>query len=538
MATVYIDGALGSDAYTYVQAQSALTPWATIEKAIASATAADTVSIVGGTYTAPTNYHNFTKTLLNVAQVAGAVTWRAFPAYANYVARSSSSAGAGTFTFNGINFDCQGVAATGYEIGADNTDVWTTNIIDCATISPTRNGLNLFNRIGTVNITRFTASFTGTAAATISGINNNNLDAGAVAVQPMAVNVTTPNITVTAPSGQVAAGIYIASDATRLSAVTNTITNGNVTVNSASNSYAVGLWLLGGDAASVSGTTVTVVSANAAAESFGVRVYGRSATATSNNAAISNVKVRGSFPAGHGISLGDSTSATNNMTGGEIKGCQVSNIYYASNTPHNITLGQSTTGSAVGNITTDSYVGILASKTTTATVSGNIARDCYGPSFYAKGTTAATISGNTAIVRGKYTQRDVGILAATYQGSTNCTAVTFSNNTVICTDTTRIHSLSAITGLAADAGTAQPATFTNNTYYIPDSVNLSSALLFQYTGANGAAANYTFAQWAAIATTDRVIQLPVNILKQLAANPDFIYIPGKGLSRTIGSFPL
>lgn len=537
MPTVYIDGALGSDAYSYAQAQSALTPWATIEKAIASASAADTVSIVGGTYTAATNFMSFTKTLLSVAQVANAVTWRAFPAYATYVARTSSSAGAGTFTFNGINFDCENVAATGFEIGADDTDLWTVNITDCATILPKQRGINLFNRIGTVNITGYSCSFTGSTAGTCAGIITSNLDAGAVAGNPVAFNITDSTISVTPTSGQVGAGVYIGAASTRLNTVTNTVTGNTISV-TANNASLACVWLYGGDSAVVQDNEITVSSLVANGDCYGIRVLGRSATATSNNAVISGNTIRSAAPAGYAIALGDSVSATNNMTGGEVSGNRVSGQYFSASTPHNIVLGQGTTGAAIGNLTTDSYVGLMASLTTTASIRGNIARDCYGPSFYAKGTTAATFSGNTAVVRGKYTQRDTGILGVTYQGSTNCTAVTFSNNTVICTDVSRIHSLASITGLAATSGTPQPATFTGNTYYIPDAVDLSSALLFQYTGVIGAAANYTYAQWIAVNTTDKIIQLPVNILKQLAANPDFVIIPGTGLVRTIGQIPL
>lgn len=43
MATVYINSATGSDAYTYAQAQISVTPWQTIAKANTSATTGDTV---------------------------------------------------------------------------------------------------------------------------------------------------------------------------------------------------------------------------------------------------------------------------------------------------------------------------------------------------------------------------------------------------------------------------------------------------------------------------------------------------------------
>ena len=50
MATVYVDDA-GSDAYTYVQAQSIGTPWAGWQKCNTSATTGDTIQTLPGTYT-------------------------------------------------------------------------------------------------------------------------------------------------------------------------------------------------------------------------------------------------------------------------------------------------------------------------------------------------------------------------------------------------------------------------------------------------------------------------------------------------------
>src|SRR5574343_1020800 len=152
MATVYVDGALGSDSNTYVQAQSALTPWLTIGKPIASATAGDSVTIADGTYVAPAapGYFSFTKCLLNNAANSQQVVWRADSGHSSYTARISSSAAAGTLTFNGINFDCESRVSMGFEIGQDDVDDWTTNITSCVTTSPTQRGLNIFARRGTV----------------------------------------------------------------------------------------------------------------------------------------------------------------------------------------------------------------------------------------------------------------------------------------------------------------------------------------------------------------------------------------------------
>lgn len=54
MTTVYLSPT-GSDSYTYVQAQSALTPWLTIGKCYTSATNGDTVSMAAGTYSFSAN---------------------------------------------------------------------------------------------------------------------------------------------------------------------------------------------------------------------------------------------------------------------------------------------------------------------------------------------------------------------------------------------------------------------------------------------------------------------------------------------------
>lgn len=84
MATVYLNSATGSDAYTYAQAQSSATPWQTMSKAHTSATTGDTVILQSSAtvYTFPnlTITKNLTWQAANIGDAivdgtAGAASW-------------------------------------------------------------------------------------------------------------------------------------------------------------------------------------------------------------------------------------------------------------------------------------------------------------------------------------------------------------------------------------------------------------------------------------------------------------------------------
>jgi hypothetical protein len=247
--------------------------------------------------------------------------------------------------------------------------------------------------------------------------------------------------------------------------------------------------------------------------SFGILVKGNGSGHEISDIDISNNNIGFKVKAGYGIAFGQSTTDSH-ITGGNVTGNTVTGKTYtdASITPHNYVMGQGTGGANLkGNKSINGYVGYLFSITDSCTATGNLAFDCNGPNFYAKGTTAATISDNTAVITGNITQRDRGILAVAPQGSTDTTAVTFKQNLVIVQDTSKIHSLAYI------EDSDQACTFTRNTYIIPDTVDVSTADLFSYENGAGGAANKTLAEWNATSevTDDVIVQLPASEIQKL-----------------------
>ena len=83
---------------------------------------------------------------------------------------------------------------------------------------------------------------------------------------------------------------------------------------------------------------------------------------------------------------------------------------------------------------------------------------------------------------------------------TNCTAGTVSYIDIWVYDLTKITALGHIGALAANPAAPQPVTFTNFRWHLPIEQYNPSTNYFNYLGAIGAAANYTYAQWAAIAS--------------------------------------
>ena len=247
--------------------------------------------------------------------------------------------------------------------------------------------------------------------------------------------------------------------------------------------------------------------------SFGVLVRGRESGHEISDVDISNNNIGFKVKAGYGISFGEATTDSH-ITGGNVTGNTVTGKTYtdASITPHNYVMGQGTGGANLkGNKSINGYVGYLFSITDSCTATNNLAFDCNGPNFYAKGTTAATISDNTAVITGNITQRDRGILAVAPQSSTDTSAVTFQQNLVIVQDTSKIHSLAYI------EDSDQTCTFTRNTYIIPDTVDVATANLFSYENGAGGAANKTLAEWNATSevTDDVIVQLPASEIQKL-----------------------
>jgi|14_taG_2_1085336.scaffolds.fasta_scaffold05521_1 hypothetical protein len=187
---------------------------------------------------------------------------------------------------------------------------------------------------------------------------------------------------------------------------------------------------------------------------------------------IENNVIKSNSP--NGYLMGMSSHCT-----GYVKDCAVQAEYFASNTPHGITLRYGTasnTQKAYDNVAGDIYVGYIVSSSATAAsteIYDNLAMDCYGPSFYAKGNTDATIRDNRAVVSTKHTQRNQGILHATKQDSDLNDDTQFTDNVV----TVQSDSIGAggdvfaLAGISTDQTLGDSdATFTGNVYRVPDTV--------------------------------------------------------------------
>lgn len=252
------------------------------------------------------------------------------------------------------------------------------------------------------------------------------------------------------------------------------------------------------------------INAENASNVIGLLVRGRSAANPLSDGKIINGTMRYNCPTGFGVAYGQSTT-DNFMTSGEVSAVNIIGKFYpAPSTPHNAVMGQGSTGDLRGGYTQDGYVGWLFS-INTFTASGVLAYDCYGPSFYMKGVVSGALEDCTAVVSGKYTQRDRGVLAVAPQGASDTVALSVNRNTVIVSDIAKIHSLAYL----EDA--LQLATFSNNTYIIPDTVDLDTELLFSYHNGMGGAANQTIAQWNANTevTNDMIVQIPKGDIDQI-----------------------
>ena len=511
MATVYIaPSPTGDDSRSYAQAQVISTPWATPEKTIASAVTGDAVIQAAGSYPVST-FLNINK-LLGYSTASGRAVWNKGSS-TDYVARTSGSAPAGV-------------------IRIANTDIEGANgVTQCFEVGDTSAGVDLvFDDVNFINGTGsnvFSSSNRGSLSLTNCGVSGGpQVGIGATSslgvAEDYSISVSGLVCDLTAPTSAAIRGINLVRPSTATFAVNVSVDGVTGEINSHSSGKAVGVDLAGIDNVTVGGgVDFTVNSTNTSIESAGIIINGVDATATADNANLAGGRIVFNAPAGHGVQFGLST-ADNFMLGGTISNWSVVGTYYASSTPHGITLGQGTTGSVTNSTVVDSYASFLISKTTTATVTGNTATNPYGVGFYAKGTTAATIDNNTVTIDGTQTQRELGLLTAIFQGGTDCTAATFSNNTILVADIAAINSLAMISQLVGDAGNAQPATFTNNTYIIPDTVDLNTELLFTRLGVSGQAANQTYAQWLANSevTGDVVVQKSqAEILELIAGAP-------------------
>jgi len=532
MTTVYVDPSLGDDTRTYLQAQSASTPWKTTDKPTASATANDTVSLANGAYNATTvgsvyaqGYHSFAKLLVLDAANDGAAVFTGTDA--NYVARISSSLPAGTLSFDGIVFNAQSTATKCFEVGDMTTKVWTVSWSDCTFSNGTAKLLDLLivkgGNFATTDCvfagSPTGAGFAGITGGTALGASNN-----------WSVTHTRPVFNLVGTQDTSGINQDCASAANTI-AYTVDGASGEIGTTSTS-TFAIGIQLRcpGARIVNTNGLRITAPDNNSSSL-YGLKIY-------PNAVAISDFVMRGnrlSFiaPGGYGIAIGDSTTVgAAAITGGDLSGNYVTGKYYSLATPHGIAIGRSVSGvKYAGNTATDFYCNHLASRTTSGTASGNVSRDCYGVDYYAKGCTAFTFTGNTAIQTGKYARRNLAPFSIDSQGGTTTTATTMSYNTFICTETdfTRVGALANIT-------TNNNGTFTGNTYIVPDTWDTDTTDRFFVGGAEGGrsgATGYTIDEWisgtaGSVSATngtgtisvsgETVIRLPIAQIRQLLVN--------------------
>jgi hypothetical protein len=478
-------------------------PKATRDQAVTIAGAGDKVIALAGN-----QLHESGHFVFDDARIEEGIAFRTSilqPAAAelNYAARTSGNLTAANnphktsnLTFDASTGNSGAGALSAFDIIQDAVEDLTIQQHGTSYIAGTSNGLLISNRRGRVELVDCKISGSPSVALLNSSASLSGDGAEVIDIQGLEL------------SGSRTAGIITGVTLTKIDNLTNTldllIKGVKGTLTATGTASAIGMNIKSVNP-KISNFDLKLVNTGSGTGDFGLLIQGQ-VTAVATLPVVSNGKIDYACANGHAISIGQSTAA-GNVTGGEVIGNEITGRYYATNTPHGITLGQATSATARGNTVRDIYAGYLASKTTSGTIEGNVAFDCYGVSFYAKGTTAHTIQDNIAIISGKFVPSStyrLGVLAVAPQTPTNTVAVTFTRNLVIVSDITKIN------GLAYIEDVNQVCSFDNNTYIIPDTVDITSALLFTYENGAGGAPNQTLAQWNANAEvgTDKIIQLP------------------------------
>ena len=220
---------------------------------------------------------------------------------------------------------------------------------------------------------------------------------------------------------------------------------------------------------SISGNNVNLTSPTTG-DVYGIIASGISGASLLDVVVIENNVVTYDHIEGYCISLGTSQGGDAGfITSGVVRNNVVANEFFPANSPHGFCVGKDADGLVIeDNISYRSFVGILASKTTSATIQDNLVVDCYGPSLYAKGCTAVTFSNNEIVVSSDVTQRTFGIMHCNEQDGVTGVG-TFDGNEVWVQDFDEVQALAGNT-------TGNVATFTNNTFYIPADVPANSNL--------------------------------------------------------------
>ena len=219
---------------------------------------------------------------------------------------------------------------------------------------------------------------------------------------------------------------------------------------------------------------------------------------------------------GYGLAMhsGD-TSVLSFINTGSITNSVVQGQYYPVATPHMFAIGRGTLADRMSIsdcIAADGFVGFMSSISPgadTTIIEDNLAVDCYGPSYYAKGNVDCTIRNNRAVVSDTVAQRNRAVIAVIHQDAFINDGATITGNTVT------MQSDNPGEGGAGDwyalAGDENPptcptdknlATFSGNTYNVPDTIS-TSALLFVIEGTH-----VDTATWQAKYTNETVNFLP------------------------------
>ena len=285
----------------------------------------------------------------------------------------------------------------------------------------------------------------------------------------------------------------------------------NGTANFADSSAVIFVRVDSKDSINISDNNITLNGDNATSVT-GLFAQGKGAGLESSQVNITNNNLKFNISAGYGISFGQS-QGDSHITGGTVSGNTVVGKYYASATPHNILMGRGTSGVCQGNVSENSYVGILASICDSGTkVTANTLIDCYGPSLYCKGAIAVEIFDNVCLLTGKNVQRDRPIISVNQQeGGFNTLSATINNNLVIVKD------LSKINALCGMDNENQAATFSRNVYIVDESQYVESTKYFSY---KTTVPNNTIAEWnqQTEVTSDLILPLSASEIDSLIDN--------------------
>lgn len=283
--------------------------------------------------------------------------------------------------------------------------------------------------------------------------------------------------------------IFIQRDATTANEVSvyiNRIT-GHMTAPIASgpNAVVVGVALVNiTDAVNLAGITAPPIIENMAVSLIGYSTtnecIGVSATAPTGQVArgdhpvVRNGYITFNCPAGRALELGSSIVA-NNVDNPKAYGLTITTPYYASATPHGISIGQIVGGDVFQNVLNGGYTPILLSINNGAYVHDNYLTGCYGRCLYSKGSggsNAPRWERNFVQLTNDYGPMRGGALSIALQNGTNNTAAVYTGNTVC-----------AVSDLYryVDVDVNQIGTFSRNNYYSYGPIGNATPWVYQAT---------------------------------------------------------